>query len=89
MARTFTQLRPPPQPDRGGAAHPEPAYYPHGQLYFHQRNLTTLPAGRFFTQDIPGSSSANGNDPRPTPVYPDRNSYRLIPYSRLDFGHGV
>lgn len=53
---------------------------------FTSGNLTTLPVGRFYTQDIPGSNSANGNDPRPTPVYPDRNSYRLIPYSRLDLG---
>ena len=47
-------------------------------------NLTTLPLGRFGVQDIPGSSV--GLDPRPVPVYPDRNSYRLIPYHRLDLG---
>jgi hypothetical protein len=47
-------------------------------------NLTTLPLGRFGVQDIPGSST--GIDPRPVPVYPDRNSYRLIPYHRLDLG---
>ena len=47
-------------------------------------NLTTLPLGRFGVQDIPGSST--GLDPRPVPVYPDRNSYRLIPYHRLDLG---
>ena len=35
-------------------------------------------------QDIPGSST--GLDPRPVPLYPDRNSYRLIPYHRLDLG---
>ncbi|WP_426061524.1 TonB-dependent receptor [Hymenobacter sp. B1770] len=47
-------------------------------------NLTTLPLGRFGVQDIPGSSV--GLDPRPVPIYPDRNSYRLIPYHRLDLG---
>jgi len=47
-------------------------------------NLTTLPLGRFGVQDIPGSSV--GIDPRPVPIYPDRNSYRLIPYHRLDLG---
>ena len=47
-------------------------------------SLTTLPLGRFGLQDIPGSST--GIDPRPVPVYPDRNSYRLIPYHRLDLG---
>jgi hypothetical protein len=47
-------------------------------------SATTLPAGRFGYQDIPGSST--GFDPRPVPVYPDRNSYRLIPYHRLDLG---
>ena len=47
-------------------------------------NLTTLPLGRFGVQDIPGSST--GLDPRPVPIYPDRNSYRLIPYHRLDLG---
>ncbi|WP_046244684.1 TonB-dependent receptor [Hymenobacter terrenus] len=47
-------------------------------------NLTTLPLGRFGVQDIPGSG--NSLDPRPVPIYPDRNSYRLIPYHRLDLG---
>ena len=56
-------------------------------------NLTTLPLGRFGFQDITGSNvnSNAGNttgatDPRPIPIYPDRNSYRLIPYHRLDLG---
>lgn len=41
---------------------------------------TTLPLGRFATQDIyQGSIQA-------VPVYPDRNSYRVIPYHRLDLG---
>ncbi|WP_310395040.1 TonB-dependent receptor [Hymenobacter sp.] len=44
----------------------------------------TLPLGRFGIQDIPGSRT--GIDPRPVPVYPDRNSYQLIPYHRLDLG---
>ncbi|GAA4370191.1 TonB-dependent receptor [Hymenobacter saemangeumensis] len=47
-------------------------------------SATTLPLGRFGVQDIPGSST--GLDPRPVPVYPDRNTYRLIPYHRLDLG---
>jgi hypothetical protein len=41
---------------------------------------TTLPLGRFATQDIyQGGIQA-------VPVYPDRNSYRMIPYHRLDLG---
>ncbi|GAA3970410.1 TonB-dependent receptor [Hymenobacter antarcticus] len=47
-------------------------------------SLTTLPLGRFGVQDIPGSSTSL--DPRPVPIYPDRNSYQLIPYHRLDLG---
>ena len=47
-------------------------------------NLTTLPLGRFGVQDIAGSNTRI--DPRPVPLYPDRNSYRLIPYHRLDLG---
>ncbi|MFD1874253.1 TonB-dependent receptor [Hymenobacter bucti] len=41
---------------------------------------TTLPAGLFGLQNVPGA------DLLPVPVYPDRNSYRLIPYHRLDLG---
>ncbi len=41
---------------------------------------TTLPAGLFGLQNVPGG------DLLPVPVYPDRNSYRLIPYHRLDLG---
>jgi len=55
-----------------------------GSFIFTSGNLTTLPLGRFGLQDIPGSST--GLDPRPVPVYPDRNSFRLIPYHRLDLG---
>jgi hypothetical protein len=40
----------------------------------------TLPAGRFPLQNVPGG------DLLAVPVYPDRNSYRLIPYHRLDLG---
>jgi hypothetical protein len=41
---------------------------------------TTLPFGRFAIQDIyQGGIQA-------IPVYPDRNSYRMIPYHRLDLG---
>ena len=41
---------------------------------------TTLPLGRFAIQDIyQGGIQA-------IPVYPDRNTYRLIPYHRLDLG---
>ncbi|MBO2031753.1 TonB-dependent receptor [Siccationidurans ginsengisoli] len=41
---------------------------------------TTLPFGRFALQDIyQGGIQA-------VPVYPDRNSYRMIPYHRLDLG---
>ena len=41
---------------------------------------TTLAARRFFLQDQPG------NDIDVIPIYPDRNTYRLIPYHRLDLG---
>ena len=41
---------------------------------------TTLPQGRFALQDLyQGGIQA-------VPVFPDRNSYRLIPYHRLDLG---
>ena len=55
-----------------------------GSFVYSSGSATTLPLGRFGVQDIPGSST--GLDPRPVPVYPDRNSYRLIPYHRLDLG---
>ncbi|WP_310397895.1 TonB-dependent receptor [Hymenobacter sp.] len=41
---------------------------------------TTLPLGRFAYQDV------GGTEPQAVPVYPDRNTYRLIPYHRLDLG---
>jgi len=40
----------------------------------------TLPAGLFPLQNVPGGTLL------PVPIYPDRNSYRLIPYHRLDLG---
>jgi CarboxypepD_reg-like domain/TonB-dependent Receptor Plug Domain len=47
---------------------------------FTSGNPTTLAAGRFFFSDLPG------NDIDLVPVYPDRNTYRLAPYHRLDLG---
>ncbi|GAA3955808.1 TonB-dependent receptor [Hymenobacter algoricola] len=41
---------------------------------------TTLPSGRFVFQDIYGA------DIEAAPIYPDRNTYRLAPYHRLDLG---
>jgi outer membrane cobalamin receptor len=41
---------------------------------------TTLPLGRFALQDIYQAGI------QAVPVYPDRNTYRLIPYHRLDLG---
>ena len=38
----------------------------------------TLPAGRFPLQNVPGGEIL------PVPVFPDRNTYRLIRYHRLD-----
>jgi hypothetical protein len=55
-----------------------------GSFIFASGSLTTLPLGRFGLQDIPGGRT--GIDPRPVPIYPARNSYRLIPYHRLDLG---
>lgn len=43
-------------------------------------NPTTLPTNRFLFQDIYGA------DYSVAPVYPDRNSYRLPSYHRLDLG---
>ncbi|TGE29575.1 TonB-dependent receptor [Hymenobacter metallicola] len=41
---------------------------------------TTLPQGRFFMQDI------FGDDVEAVPIYPDRNTYRMAPYHRMDLG---
>jgi hypothetical protein len=51
-----------------------------GSFVYTTGNATTLPAGRFAVQDI------FGGDVSAAPVYPDRNSYRLAPYNRLDLG---
>lgn len=51
-----------------------------GSFVYTTGNATTLPAGRFAVQDV------FGGDVAPVPIYPDRNSYRLAPYNRLDLG---
>ncbi|UOG76260.1 TonB-dependent receptor [Hymenobacter tibetensis] len=51
-----------------------------GSFVFTSGNATTLPAGRFAVQDVFGGEVAA------VPVYPDRNSYRLASYNRLDLG---
>ena len=51
-----------------------------GSFVYSSGAPTTLPLGRFAYQNI------NGGSPQAVPVYPDRNSYRLIPYHRLDLG---
>ncbi|WP_400191790.1 TonB-dependent receptor domain-containing protein [Hymenobacter sp. B81] len=47
---------------------------------FTSGNPTTLPAARIAVQDL------EGTDLEIVPVYPDRNSYRLPSYHRLDLG---
>ncbi|TGE08173.1 TonB-dependent receptor [Hymenobacter fodinae] len=51
-----------------------------GSFVFTSGQATTLPLGRFVFQDIFGSN------PSAVPVYPQRNTYRLAPYNRLDLG---
>ena len=51
-----------------------------GSFVFSSGNPTTLPQSRFIYQDIYG---ANYNV---VPVYPERNTYRLASYHRLDLG---
>ncbi|GGG36167.1 TonB-dependent receptor [Hymenobacter glacieicola] len=51
-----------------------------GSFVYTTGNATTLPAGRFAVQDV------FGDDLAAVPIYPDRNSYRLAPYHRLDLG---
>ncbi|MCB2408245.1 TonB-dependent receptor [Hymenobacter lucidus] len=41
---------------------------------------TTLPSGRFLLQDI------FGDDVEAVPIYPDRNTYRMASYHRIDLG---
>ncbi|GAA4374187.1 TonB-dependent receptor [Hymenobacter koreensis] len=51
-----------------------------GSFVFTSGNPTTLPAARIAVQDVAGT------DLEIVPVYPDRNSYRLPSYHRLDLG---
>jgi hypothetical protein len=51
-----------------------------GSFVFTSGAPTTLPQGRFLLQDI------FGDDAEAVPVYPDRNTYRMAPYNRLDLG---
>ncbi|UPL50049.1 TonB-dependent receptor [Hymenobacter sublimis] len=51
-----------------------------GSFVYTTGNATTLPAGRFAVQEV------FGDDLSAVPIYPDRNSYRLAPYNRLDLG---
>ncbi|WBA42185.1 TonB-dependent receptor [Hymenobacter canadensis] len=51
-----------------------------GSFVYTTGNATTLPAARFAVQDI------FGGDLSAVPVYPDRNTFRLAPYNRLDLG---
>ncbi len=52
-----------------------------GTFVYGSGDITWLPEGRFFFQDVEG-----GNTNPAVPVYGDRNSYRLPPYHRLDLG---
>ncbi|OON68850.1 TonB-dependent receptor [Hymenobacter sp. CRA2] len=51
-----------------------------GSFVYTSGNPTTLPAARIGVQDV------FGHDPQVVPIYPDRNSYRLPSYHRLDLG---
>ena len=51
-----------------------------GSFVFSSGQATTLPLGRFLFQDVYGADVAA------VPVYPQRNTYRLAPYNRLDLG---
>lgn len=51
-----------------------------GSLVYTSGQATTLPLGRFVLQDVYGS------DASAVPIYPQRNTYRLAPYHRLDLG---
>ncbi|MBO3271648.1 TonB-dependent receptor [Hymenobacter defluvii] len=53
-----------------------------GSFVFTSGAATTLPQGRFIYQDALGS----GGNPVAVPLYPERNTYRLAPYNRLDLG---
>ncbi|RSK43227.1 TonB-dependent receptor [Hymenobacter rigui] len=51
-----------------------------GSFVFSSGQATTLPLARFAFQDLYGEKVAG------VPVYPQRNTYRLAPYNRLDLG---
>ncbi|RPD45337.1 TonB-dependent receptor [Hymenobacter sediminis] len=51
-----------------------------GSFVFTSGAATTLPLGRFAFQDVAGA------EPSAVPIYPERNTYRLAPYNRLDLG---
>ncbi|MBC6988513.1 TonB-dependent receptor [Hymenobacter sp. BT491] len=51
-----------------------------GSFVYTTGSATTLPQSRYFFQDVQGVEYTA------VPVYPDRNSYRLAPYHRLDLG---
>ncbi|QJX47762.1 TonB-dependent receptor [Hymenobacter taeanensis] len=51
-----------------------------GSFVFTSGQATTLPLARFVFQDVQGSN------PSAVPIYPQRNTYRLAPYNRLDLG---
>ena len=51
-----------------------------GSFVYSSGQATTLPLGRFLFQDVYGA------DASAVPIYPQRNTYRLAPYHRLDIG---
>jgi hypothetical protein len=51
-----------------------------GSFVFTSGQATTLPLGRFVFQDVFGANASA------VPIYPQRNTYRLAPYNRLDLG---
>lgn len=52
-----------------------------GTFVYGSGDITWLPEGRFFFQDVVGGATYPA-----VPVYGDRNSFRLPPYHRLDLG---
>ncbi|WP_019948023.1 TonB-dependent receptor [Hymenobacter aerophilus] len=51
-----------------------------GSFVYSSGQATTLPLGRFGFQDVYGAETSA------VPIYPQRNTYRLAPYNRLDLG---
>ena len=51
-----------------------------GSFIYNSGAPTTLPQGRFVFQEVYGAEAVA------VPIYPDRNSYRLADYHRLDLG---